>query len=76
METTPTGVASGVVLGAEAISDRIFGGELTPKQVYRLAEEGSWPIFRIRGKLACFPDSMLAHMKTLEEQAVSGGRAA
>jgi hypothetical protein len=61
------------VIGAQAIFDEVFEGELSPAQVYRLAEEGTWPIFRLRSKLACFPDSMRAHMRALEAQAIRGG---
>ena len=56
----------GILLGAGAIAD--FLG-ITPSQVYRLAGEGSWPVFRLRSKLAARRSALLAHIDRLECQA-------
>jgi hypothetical protein len=50
-------------IGAEAISREIFAGALTTKQVYRLAEKGGWPIFKVQGKLAARPASCRAEIR-------------
>jgi hypothetical protein len=46
-------------IGAAAIA-REIKDKLTPREVYRRAEEGAWPIFRLRGKLAAGPAAMRA----------------
>jgi hypothetical protein len=66
---------SKLAIGARAIAERAFDNELSPAQVYRLHEEGGWPIFKLRGKLACYPESVRAELRQREE-AARGGRAA
>jgi hypothetical protein len=55
-------------VGAVAISRNIFKNKFSPRQVYRMPEEG-WPIFKIRGKLAARPRSMRAEMARREAEA-------
>jgi hypothetical protein len=56
-----------LVLGARAISEDIFDGALSPRQVYRLAEtDPDFPIFRILGKLAGRRGAMRAELRRRE----------
>ena len=41
-----------LAIGAEAIARDVFANALTVKQVYRLAEGGGWPFFKVGNKLA------------------------
>jgi hypothetical protein len=68
--------ADEICIGAEAIARDIFKGKLTPRQVYRLAEEGGWPIFRLRGKLAARPPAVRAEVIRRERLAVGVSEAA
>jgi hypothetical protein len=61
--------ADALVIGAEAISEEIFKGQIIPRAVYRLAEEGGWPIFKIRNKLAARRRPMYAEIERREEAA-------
>jgi hypothetical protein len=59
-----------LIIGAEPIARDVFDGQLTDDQVYRLAaKDGGWPIFKIRGKLACRRSAMLAEMARREAEA-------
>jgi hypothetical protein len=68
--------ADEIAIGAENIAARCFNKQLSPRQVYRLAEEGSWPFFRLRGKLAMRPTAARAEITRREAAAVTSGKAA
>jgi hypothetical protein len=57
-------------IGAEAIAQNIFKGRVRPRQVYRMAERGDWPFFRILNKLAARPSAMRAEMARREAEAI------
>jgi hypothetical protein len=57
-----------IEIGAEAIAKSVFGGKISSRQVYRMAEEGGWPIFRVRGKLAARPVAMRAEIERRERE--------
>jgi hypothetical protein len=60
-------------LGAEAIAREIFNGALSPKQIYRLADKGGWPIFKVQGKLAARPAACRREICRREAEALAGG---
>jgi hypothetical protein len=58
-----------LVIGAGNIATEVFDDQLSEDQVYRLPQDG-WPIFKVRGKLACRPAAMHAEMARREERAL------
>jgi hypothetical protein len=47
----------------------VFDGQLSEDQIYRLPQDG-WPIFKVRGKLACRPATMNAEIARREAEAL------
>jgi hypothetical protein len=66
---------NGLIIGAEKIAKVIFGDQLSEDQVYRLPKDG-WPIFKVRGKLACRPATMRDEIARREAEAIKRGKAA
>jgi hypothetical protein len=62
-----------LIIGAGNIAAQVFGGQLSDDQVYRLPQDG-WPIFKVRGKLACRPVAMRAEIARREEEAINPQR--
>ena len=65
---------SGLLLGADQIAAKGFGGRLNTRQIYRLAERGGWPIFKVNGsKLAARPKALAAEIERREAAARGSG---
>jgi hypothetical protein len=60
-------------IGAVAIARDCFDDDVSTRQVYRLAEEGGWPIFRLRGKLTARRAAMRAELRRREAKATAAG---
>jgi hypothetical protein len=60
-----------LAIGAAAIAERCFDDKLSVKQVYRLPQEGGWPIFKIRGKLSMRPSAARAEIERREQAALA-----
>jgi len=58
-----------LIIGAGNIATKVFDDQLSDDQVYRLPQDG-WPIFKIRGKLACRPAAMRAEIARRETEAL------
>ena len=58
-----------ICIGAAAIAKGCFQDQLSVRQVYRLAEEGTWPFVRIRGRLAMRPVAARAELERREAEA-------
>jgi len=57
-----------LIIGARNISEQVFQGRISPRQVYRLAStDPGWPIFLLLGKLACRPGPMRAEIARREQ---------
>ena len=56
-------------IGAIAIANNIFQGKVSARAIYRMAEQGGWPIFHLQGKLAAWHRPMRAEM---DRRATSG----
>jgi len=50
-------------IGAENISTRVFGGKLTARQVYRLAEKPGLGFFKLQNKVACIPSKLREELR-------------
>jgi hypothetical protein len=59
-----------LAVGAKAIARDCFYGQVSERQVYRLAAQGGWPFFKILNKLAGRPSAFRAEAARREAAAV------
>jgi len=60
--------SGGLLFGAEAIAHRLFGDVSLKRRVYRLADAGDLPVFRL-GSVICTTEALIAEHLADRERA-------